>query len=345
MTAAARIARSIALAPVWFVQLFGTAKSFKDNPILGSRLLNRMGLHAARYTLAHAITNLRWLMLAGLVPRDQRRAFLEDGVIAIENFLPADRFSRLKAEMAALSGEARRLTQGDTITLMKLLDAQTLSTMPETAALLRDRRYRRLLSFAGARAKRAIACAHCIKNGYRDGAPDPQKSFHSDTFHPTMKSWLFLDDVTDENGPFNYVPRSQRFTLKRLKWEYRRSIAGRDNPDKYSVKGSFRAGPEDLEELGLPAPRAFRTPANTLVIANTHGFHRRGAAGARSSRMAVMAQSRTNPFNPLPGMGFWRWGDVENRIIHAYWRTMDRRAEKRNSRASWHAVSTEAFYE
>ena len=51
--------RSAMLMPVWTVQLFGTAKSFRDNPLIGSTRLNRLGLHAVRLVAAHGINRLR----------------------------------------------------------------------------------------------------------------------------------------------------------------------------------------------------------------------------------------------------------------------------------------------
>jgi len=40
------------LAPWWAAQLLTGARSFRDNPLIGSPRLNRHGLHAARVTIA-----------------------------------------------------------------------------------------------------------------------------------------------------------------------------------------------------------------------------------------------------------------------------------------------------
>src|SRR5258708_26216992 len=52
-------ARRVAMMPVWLGQLATGAKSFGDNPILGSRRLNELGLHAGRVQLAHALATSR----------------------------------------------------------------------------------------------------------------------------------------------------------------------------------------------------------------------------------------------------------------------------------------------
>ena len=43
------------------------SKSFRDNPIIGSPLLNRLGLHCARLVAAHALNRLRLVTLSPLV--------------------------------------------------------------------------------------------------------------------------------------------------------------------------------------------------------------------------------------------------------------------------------------
>jgi len=69
-----------------------------------------------------------------------------------------------------------------------------------------------------------------------------------------MKSWYFLDDCNSDNGPFTYLPGSQRLTLARLKWEYKKSITISQKGDHYSSNGSFRATPEDLISMGMGKP-------------------------------------------------------------------------------------------
>ena len=51
----------------------------------------------------------------------------------------------------------------------------------------------------------------CLRHAC-DGPPDPQTALHADTFHPTVKAWLFLTDVAADAGPFTYVPGSHRLT-------------------------------------------------------------------------------------------------------------------------------------
>jgi hypothetical protein len=333
------------LLPWWVIEIFTGGKSFRDNPILGSRTLNRLGLHVARLVVGHGLTRLRHLMLAPLVPAEQRQAYRRDGFVVLENFLPPEQFARLGAEIRAChgercTGEVRECVQGDTLTLMMMLDGKALGAMPETAALIADRRLGRLAMYVGSRLKRPLYFLHVVKNSFVPGGGDPQKEFHSDTFHSTMKGWYFVEDVRPEHGPFTYVPGSHRLTAGRLRWEYQQSIAASDSANRYASKGSLRLDEADIAAMGYRPPVAMAVKANTLVIADTHGFHRRGDAKAGASRLAVYLSSRSNPFNPLPGFAPTLTGWLEAEALKAYWRAMDRKAERTGGQASWHVVAS-----
>jgi len=330
--------------PLWFIQLFGTAKSFEQNPIIGSRLLNRAGLHVARVILAHTMTKFRWWLLAPLISREERQTYREQGYIAIPDFLPRDQFERLKTELKTYDGEIRQCVQGDTATLYGLLDRQAIDGHPECGAFIRNKRLTRLMMYGGAKLRKPAYFVNCIKNGYVEGHVDPQKTFHTDTFHPTMKAWLFIDDVTDDNGPFHYVPGSHRLSWPRLKWEYWKSVKGRDLPIPYEKRGSLRGSDDDLKSLSLDRSKALKVPGNTLVMANTHGFHRRGAA-PYSSRMAIYAYSRSNPFTPFPGFGNPLIAWAERYYTKKNWQNEDEKAKKNGTLASWHVVPSEKLQE
>lgn len=134
---------------------------------------------------------------------------------------------------------------------------------------------------------------------------DPQRTLHADTFQPAMKAWLFLSHADGRNGAFTFVPGSHRLTRRRLAWEYQQSVIGRDQPTRYAARGSFRIEASTLSALGLPAPRELNCPPNTLIVADTFGFHCRGPASeANAMRAEIWSLCRPNPFNPLPGLPF-----------------------------------------
>ncbi len=325
--------------PLWSLQIFGMSKSFSANPVIGSTFLNKLGLHAARASAAHAMARLRWALLAWQVPPELRKSFQAQGFVVVPNFLPEAQFDALNRQVRSQDDcEVRECIQGDTLTHRILLDDQALDRLPSVSKLLNHPLFEPLLTYCSANRKRPLHYIQSIKNGARDGDADPQKALHSDTFHPTMKAWFFLDDVAEDGGPFTYVPGSNRFTRKRLAWEYRRSLAAKSDPDGYSERGSLRVDPDDLKALDLPNPVALSVRKNTLVVANTCGFHCRGQATAGINRLEVWSFNRTNPFNPFPGIGSKLASKLEHRAAKALWNWQDRKAAARGVLSSWHRV-------
>lgn len=325
---------------VWGGELFTGTKSFKANPVLGSRRLNRYGLHAARVWLAYAMTRLRMAMLAPGVPKADRKQFTAQGYVLKENYLSQAQFAALVQAIERFDGEIRECCQGDARTHRVLLSPEVMQALPEVKAVLEAPELKRLFRYCAGHARLPIC--H-IENVLNDAAPanvrrDPQKNLHIDTFQPTMKFWLYLEEVSEINGPFIYVPGSNRPHRERLKWEYAMSLQARAHADHYTASGSFRVGEEEALMLGNAPPRAFKVKANTLLIANTFGIHARGQATPGSSRLALWGMSRTNPFLPLPGLGFGYFNRLQYRVLQNMRRRDDEKAAARGTLSSWHRI-------
>ena len=308
--------------PLWTAQLLSGSKSFERNRIIGSRWLNEQGLHAARVRLAHRISAMRRRHLAGLVTDKDRAAFERDGFVIRPNFLPEGEFAELLRQVKAYRGGLREISEGDTILRKIALDPKTLAALPALRRLLRLPEWRGLIRYIGSRDAEPVVWIQSILRHAHEGPPDPQTTLHADTFHPTVKAWLFLTDVAADAGPFTYVPGSHRLTPERLAWERRMSLAARHSPDPEIRQGSFRLAPEELAALGLPEPRIFTVPANTLIVADTFGFHARGPSAGRSVRVEIWAYGRRSPFVPWPGLDLWSGPALARRSLLG-WRLGD----------------------
>lgn len=328
-------------APLYLPTILSGAKSFADNPIIGSRLLNRLGLHTGRMLLAGAMAELRRLPLTFSVSAQDKAAFRRDGFLVKENFLPRDHFERLNEEVRRYRAWGWECHQGDTITHRLHLDHEALTQLPATRALLQQAAYRRPLAWAGAHAGSPVFYIQRIFNHLTEGPPDPQRHLHTDTFHPTVKAWFFLDDVDDCKGPFTYVPGSHRLTHAWLAAQYRRSLKAHEDPLRYSARGSLRWTEEELAELGLPPPKRFLLPANSLVIADTSGIHRRGEASEAGSRLEIWAFSRPSPFLPFTLPDVAPVTRLRDRALRAWLQRQDARARRAGRLPSWRAVGPE----
>jgi hypothetical protein len=231
------------------------------------------------------------------------------------DFLPAPAFTALLDQVKAHRGGLREITEGDTVMRKVALGPQALAAMPALEAVLRSPEWRGLIRYIGSRDAEPVIWIQSILRHAADGPPDPQTALHADTFHPTVKAWLFLTDVAADAGPFIYVPGSHRLTSERLAWERRMSLAARHSSNAEIRQGSFRIAAEELRDMALPEPRVFAVPANTLVVADTFGFHARGPSAGRSLRVEIWAYGRRSPFVPWTGFDPWSGAALARRSL------------------------------
>jgi hypothetical protein len=311
------------LAPVWLAALATGAKSFRDNPVIGSEALNSRGLHARRAKLAHDMAWRRRARLAHLISAQDRAAFDRDGFVLRENFLPADQFARLRDAVMAHRAPAREMVQGDTVTRRIAVDPAFAAAVPEIKALMANPDWRGLNRYVGSFDQEPLTYVQTILSHVRDAKPDPQTDVHADTFHPTVKAFYFLTDVAEDEGPFVYVPGSHRLTPGRLAWEQEMSVRVAKGGDRLSARGSLRASAEELARMGFGSPRAFAVPANTLVVADTVGFHARGLSVRPSVRVEIWTYGRRNPFLPWSGLDLGSMPGIAERRIPLMWQARD----------------------
>ena len=319
--------------PLWVAQLFTGAKSFIDNPVIGSQRLNRWGLHRGRVKLAMAMAQWRRRRLAcgvaASIPAQWRETFDRDGFLAIPDFLPPDDFAPLREALLDQRAPAREMRQGDAITRRMAVNREMLAAVPELRAFYHRKDLQGLFRYASSFSVEPLhyiqtILTHCGDGTRRRDASDPQQVLHSDAFQPSMKAWFFLNDVGPDEAPFTYVPGSHRLTPARLEWEYRRSITPPENLDRLSARGSQRISAEELAMLGLPAPSALAVQANTLVVADTFGFHARGASIKPAARVELWSYSRRNPFLPWLGGDLLSLPGLAERRVDWLWALRDR---------------------
>ncbi|SFK87222.1 phytanoyl-CoA dioxygenase family protein [Falsiroseomonas stagni] len=292
------------LLPWHALRVATSEKAFRDNPVIGSPRLNRLGLHIARKRLAHRMAARRRAAMASLLTDDQRAAFLRDGYLVIPDFLPPERFEAMRAEVMARDARARESIDGYTMTRLIPLDAIALRQMPATRGALLTPRYLGLHHYIGSFRRLPRFYVQTIFSGVRDGPPDVQSHYHTDTFFPTVKSWLLLTPVNQAEAGFTYIPGSHLPNRRHLAWERCVSFTAHEGRDRLTGEGSLRITEAELARLRYAPPRKLEAQPNTLIIADTSGFHRRGLSEGFACRISIWAQSRGSPFLP------WAGGDM-----------------------------------
>ncbi|PTM95312.1 phytanoyl-CoA dioxygenase family protein [Mycoplana dimorpha] len=322
---------SVLLSPFYALQLASGAKSFADNPIIGSKTLNRMGLHAKRVSIAMEMADWRRRSLAGLVTAEERRDYQENGYVTIENFLPPEVFAQVTSELESCDFDRYDMLQGTTVTRRALIDDSDLERLPGFKAARNDPRMTNILRYVSSHDGQPLFVLQIVmalaSTPSKEAAADPQTALHSDTFQPTAKCWLFLKDVGEEDGPFSYVPGSHRVTPQRLAWEQAISENADRIENKYSARGSLRIMPHELTALGYGQPVKMVVKANTLVVADTHGFHARCPSYKPTTRIEIYGSLRRNPFLPVTGMHLASLGFVKSRVNRLIIGAMDLRGK------------------
>ncbi|WP_198670506.1 phytanoyl-CoA dioxygenase family protein [Oceanicella sp. SM1341] len=305
----------------WGLGVMGQEKSFIANPIIGSARLNRMGLHRARVRFAERMAAARRARMHA-VPEADRAAYDRDGFVVKENYLPPEVFEAVCREAFETPLPAWEMRQGHTVTRMTPLTLSRRDRAPASVAAVRDPALRALTGYVAGRSGEPIHFIQTVIAEPSGGEADPQTALHADTFHSTAKFWLFLHDVGEEDGPFIFSPGSHRLTPERLDWEYRQSLTARADARAHHSFGSFRILPADLEALGYAAPRRMAVKANTLVVADTFGFHSRAPSDHATTRVELHGYLRRNPFTPWNEADYQSLPGIRGRQldIHLGWK-------------------------
>jgi len=279
------------------------------------------------------------------VPKALRQQYYQKGYMLIEDLLDKDTFKEVYKETREIRSEIRECIQGDTLTQRIHLDNHNFLQAKAINSLIMRKDVVKLFKFSSGKNHLPVSHIQVIKSNYVEGKSDPQKSLHSDTFHPTMKYWFFLQDVGHNMAPFTYVEGSNKLTLKRLKWEYKKSIGIHREQAAYAKNGSFRIEEHELKALNLPPATEVCVSKNTLVIVNTFGFHRRGDTDKKSIRSEIWGISRTNPFNPFVGLDLALFHTLDNWGLKKLREIKDKEALKKGRLSSWHVIKSKNLYD
>ena len=271
---------------------------FSTDKLIDIPVLNALGLQILRIFITRIISNARPKLSLDSLQVNQLK---QEGYTILRDFLAESDFQKLYDEYKKLmdsglwrKGKSRKdgpnqifflsltnLDEKEFPNFAKFLENQTVLTIFQAVE-------RRGLDL---RSRLVSTQFQYLIQGEDDGTVDPETDLHADTFFNTHKAWFYLEDVKLENGPFVYVPGTHNVLLKgRLHKEYRYSLNS-------SQKGSRRIQSDELLELGLEE-KVIEVPKNTLVVANTLGYHRRLRGKPGSDRPTIAISVRPNPFKP-----------------------------------------------
>ena len=267
---------------------------YSNEKFIYSDVLNKRGLHVYRSLLANNIYKKR-----NYSDNEEVHSLNDKGYFMIRDYLSDKEFNKLESVFQQVKD---KFPNGKHIT------AEVSNFFQN------NQQYFNLIK----------ECAH-VKNFSQDtfrGNPrsefwyhmhteeDSQFKFHSDTFQPTVKCWLYIEDIGESQGAFGFVPFSNRHNKNRMIWDYENSnmkmgdklwnkrIESGGKPGSFRVceNSSVAEEREELSRLGFVETMSMTAPKNTLLIANTFGFHKRGTGDVGSFRSTLTSQYRPVAF-------------------------------------------------
>ena len=261
--------------------LFGTPDYYT-----GSVLANMLGLQVMRVITP----NLAWYLRRSKISEDIKNyvdVLKRDGVLIIPNFLSDHEFSQVREEFDRV--KPRLSFSKGVLRAASLVIRDEPESFPFMTEYLENSS--RILRIVSAVAKRPIKirpkAAINVHGRFDDSVPDPdiENVFHADMHFPTVKVWYYLHDIDESNAALTYAKGSHKFTIARLKHEYDMSIRtaklkrGAHVPeDLLAIRGPYKrnvVAPQHIKGMNITETHA-SGKANTLVVANNMGFHKRG---------------------------------------------------------------------
>lgn len=275
---------------------------------VGSVWGNRLGLQMFRTGSQY----LQFIARKRTVANDVRECVAsvdKDGIAVIENFLKPEQFDEVRAEFEEefKSVELRPYKNGTNARLFRKQITLADATHGGSKLLEHFQRNDRLNRIASAVVRRRISRPPDVHlDWYQNNDPaaddnDIENILHADLHTATVKMFFYLEDVDESNGAFIYAKGSHRLTLNRLRHEYELSIRQAKLQKNKIVDGPLlETRGNETRNVIHPRYRQMMqvketqmcVKANTLVIANNMGFHRRGEFMSDRPRKAVQINYR-----------------------------------------------------
>lgn len=254
---------------------FGKNKDFLAYPQL-------LDIHVARMIAAHNCSDLYM----------KESELLRSGLALFDGFLGASA-GRIAEEIGKIKPKDKRTPQSQVVNLS---GSESLKATEKIIPIISDFFQDRVHSEVVKRFGEMTYLQHLLN---RPNDDDEQKVFHSDTFYPCIKFWYFPRAIGND-GCFWYVPYSPVLSEKLIAWHKARIEDLKANKVEEwrgwgHKEGSLRISQEELAELGL-TPQAVCVEADTLVVANVFGFHKRGDTKQPTQRLAIHGSIRLEPF-------------------------------------------------
>lgn len=293
--------------------------------VVGGRLANRLGLQPVRAAKDEIAWRLRrphkHPTIAAIANEIDQK-----GYVVIPDFLPESEFGRVYAEYRRSRTEPyvrnyRRVQFGDNYFMDDLLVTDYPGDYPAMHRLVRDNETLALVASSVSRRQTTYRPHIHVQRIHKPNWSLPHTDLdynqfpHADRHFRFVKCFFYLEDVTADNAPYSYAPGSHVINWERLRYEYMYSLRyvkvrqsakyHRSMTQLESDKELCALAEALLARLGTEV-RPLTGRANTMIISNNQGFHRRAEFRGRKPRVIAQLdfkflESRAQWLFPLLG--------------------------------------------
>jgi len=272
---------------------------------------NKIGLQVVRVLGLHFSQSMRGGNNVSKNNEDNLKALKKDGIIEFKKFLsdedwnkvikeyndykdklvfqpykPAEKFSMEVAKI-----EVNKLPQYFPSTIQIMGNNVILNELACSILHLNPKKIKPSLSYLILR-----------KNNNNDLDDDIENILHADVHYRTVKAFLYMNPATSHNGAYIYAKGSNKLNLARLRFEYNMSVRVAK-----LKRGDTDIAPEYIEKRGNLLRNIisekqrkemkineiqYSGDANTLVLSDNFGFHRRGEFEPNQIRETLIVNYR-----------------------------------------------------
>ena len=284
-----------------FKNIFEEFFSKKYN--LSSVFLNKLGAPVLRNILKNFLIKLR--RYKNHKPKnDFELELVKNGIITIPNFLPNNDFEDLKKEFKFLISQKKDEDRVQNVKIIKIKNHE-FDQYPAMNKLRNNDKLKSLICAGEGLRLKHFKIQNFIIENTKFGTKEHQKQdrnsfYHADVHFHSHKVLYYMSDVTEEHGPFTYLKKTHKNNFGRLLYEFKRARLSNATDKGWRIEENLGINflKEYFKKLVKNEYKAVGL-ANTLVIANVHGFHKIGDALIEKERELIRIPFRHNPFEFL----------------------------------------------
>lgn len=272
------------------------------NHIIPSPLGNKLGIPVLRTILANLIIKFR--RLKNCKPNnDYENKLIEDGIVVIPNFLPEEEFRQLKKEFDSITMDSAQdpvITKNGSSEINTYpINKEKYDNFPAIKNFAKNKQLIRLIAVGeGKYVFKEIESLRLEKSifGDREKDTDANIEYHADVHFHSHKVLFYMDDVTENEGPFNYCLKSHKNNFDRLLFELKRGQLNDAHKNGWRIENHLdKKFFKNYFQKLMNQKYKVTSKSNTLIIANVHGFHKRGEAAKGTERSIIRVPYRYNP--------------------------------------------------